>query len=279
MTTNLNHVSEELKCLVDTSIEAGNFLKRELHKTHSFETKRDGSWVSEMDVKSDKLIYNKLKDFFSLYSIISEESGGKIKPKSIWVDPLDGTTNYKIGFPYFCVSIGIVENNESTKGVIFNPMTNELFYAEKGKGAFLESDGKIKKLSVSDITSLEKGNIALERYHKGNLAKEVRELYKEIQASASYTRELGSCALDMCHVASGMFDAAVFSNNGHGYDVAAGCVILEEAGGEVTNFSKGNVFQGLTEPHDVLKGAICSNGKIHGQLESLINKNFPYYDK
>ncbi len=277
MAIQIEQASEELGFLINTAIQAGSLLKEKFYSRLSFEKKEDGSWVSEADRESDKLIRKGLENFFPEYSIISEESGGKIEPKSIWVDPLDATTNFKSGFPYFCVSIGVVKRNKATKGVVYNPVTNELFYAEKGRGAFLKSGSQTKKLSVSAVSSLQHSNIITEINQRGRFVGKIRDFYKKLQAKISRTRELGSLALDMCYVASGIFDAAIFGNNGHGYDVAAGCIILEEAGGKVTDFSGSNIFDGLKTMHDIIKGGICSNGKIHKEIEKFVDNNFEFY--
>jgi myo-inositol-1(or 4)-monophosphatase len=272
------NISKELVYLIGITKEVGSLLKKKFYQTLSFKKKKDGSWVSEADIYSDRLIRKKLMNFFPKHSIISEESGGNITDKTIWVDPLDGTTNYKLGFPFFCISIGIVENKKAIKGVIYNPTSEELFYAEKDKGAFLEFDNQLKRLSVSNTYNLNNSSLVFELNHRGGYIDEIRDLYKKLQAEVSYTRQTGCCALDICYVAAGIFDAAIFGNNGYGYDVAAGCIIIEEAGGKVSNFSGKNIFQEIKETNELIQGGICSNKNLYSRLKSFINNNFKYYN-
>lgn len=270
--------SRELSSLIRVAVEAGEFVKRELNNVHKFREKEDFSWVSEVDVNSDRLILERLKLVLPKYSIISEEGGGEIRNKNVWVDSLDGTTNYKHKLPYFCISIGVVENNIPFAGVVYNPMTGEIFYGERGKGSFVSrgSSEKGVRLHMSDTSSLDKAVVALERYSKGPFSDEAREIYKKIQKATPYTREMGSCALDMCYVASGIFDAALFVNNAHGYDVAAGIIILEEAGGKATNFSGENLLESVKKPDETFRGCVSSNLGIQPALNTFIRENSPY---
>ncbi len=218
--------------------------------------------VTEIDKKSEELIIEFVNKNFSGHSIIAEESGKSQKKSDyLWViDPLDGTTNFAHGLPLFSVSIGVCKNNETLYGVVYDVMHNKLFAAEKGKGAFCNGE----KLSVSTVKQLERSllvtgfpydlgrnfDIALNRFGK---------FLKKSQA----VRRLGSAAIDLCYVAEGIFEG-FWEEQLNPWDVAAGMLIVEEAGGSISDFN-GNKIDLYA------KEILATNGHIAEEMIKVIN--------
>jgi len=246
------------KTAIDIAYQAGNLLLEKLHSGFSVEHKGDIDLVTDADRASEKLVTSKLLEAFPSHSILAEEQGilGNQDSKYRWViDPIDGTTNFAHRFGYFAVSIALLKNDEPLLGVVFNPLADEMFVAEKGKGAFLNGQSirvsRTKTLNESllvsgfpyDIKTTEQDNLA-------NFAR----LTKLTQG----VRRTGSAALDLCHVACGRFDGYwEFSLNP--WDVAGGVVILTEAGGWISQIN-GDKF--TIDCGQVL----ATNGEIHSEL-------------
>lgn len=266
-----------LKFAIKTVREAGKLILKETKKPlHVWEKSKD-DLVTNADKKSEKFIIEKIKKNFPNHAILAEENsfahpGHKEKfynAEYIWIiDPLDGTTNFAHHLPLFAVSIGLFKRtNKNPKksgflegeviaGVVYAPVLDELFYAEKGKGAFLNG----KKIKVSNTKKLEKSflvtGIPPERKEK-NLPY-VIEMIKRSQA----LRRLGAATLDICYVACGRFDGH-WEFGLHAWDVAAAALILQEAGGKVTN-TKGGLL-------DLTAGDIlATNGNIHNEMKKYL---------
>ena len=217
--------------------------------------------VTEIDKKIESQIRKSLLKRFPKHKIIGEEFGsGEIKKNDlIWIlDPIDGTTNYIQGLPFCCVSIGLWDGKGPLVGVVYNPVLNYLFTAERGKGAFLNG----KKIRVSDNRQLNRsfGGFGWGRnIDKAavNFPKLVRLLHK--------IRTLGSATLEMCFCATGVFDFHIQSEINI-WDFAACALVVQEAGGKITQLDGKNV--GLKT-----RAIIASNGKIHGELISDFKKS------
>ena len=190
--------------------------------------------VTEFDVAAEKLILDQLRQAFPDHAFFSEEVGDDQGDSDYrWIiDPIDGTSNYARQIPFFCVSIGLTYKNEPVLGVVYQPITDELFTAEKGKGAFLNG----KKISVSNISDISKAFVTVDRgktqHEKERLVAVVAELNKHVRSM----RMPGSGALQTCYVACGRFDAGIFNGLSF-YDVAAAALIAQEAGAQITDFS------------------------------------------
>ncbi len=253
-----------LNVAIEAAKEAGKFLKINLGKVKNIQTKKEEiNLVTEIDKESEKKIVQFIKSKFPHHSILAEESGeAKSDLGYKWIiDPLDGTTNYTHSFPVFCVSIALEHKGEVILGVIYDPNFDELFWAEKGKGAFLNG----KKISVSKTDKLIKSMLATGfpynvRENPDNCIEHFVNFLMEAQA----IRRLGSAALDLAYVACGRLDG-FWEVNLNPWDVAAGKIIVEEAGGKITDFY-GNKFSIYT------KGVVASNGLIHEQMLEIIKR-------
>jgi len=242
---------------------AGGILMKHFNKTHRIEHKRNAGIVTEADKGAEAFL---LKNIFRKYpnsSIITEESGEFRRGSELcWVlDPLDGTTNYASGLPWFCVSIGLMEEGELKAGVIYNPISKELFEGEIGKGAKLNG----KRIRVSKEKRIGDSVIGTGFYYsKGETLRQEMEIFTRVNEYARGVRRPGSAALDLCFVAAGRYDG-FWEKRLSPWDVAAGFVIVQEAGGVISNY-KG-------KPTDIHEGeVIASNGGIHRKMVSIISQ-------
>jgi myo-inositol-1(or 4)-monophosphatase len=218
-----------------------------------YKSKNKLNLVTEVDQKCEKAILSLLRAAFPTHNVWGEESGrGSMVSEYTWlVDPLDGTTNYAHGYPFFCVSIALVKKNEPILGVIYDVLRDELFTAEKGKGAFLNG----KRLRVSSTRSLAESLLST------GFAYAVREThynldnFRRFVLTAQGVRRDGSAAMNLAYVAAGRFDG--FWERGiQAWDMAAGILMVREAGGKVTDISG--------KPFDLMaQNALASNGKTH----------------
>lgn len=241
--------------------ESGKIIEENSGKINKISFKKDKSSVTKIDLKSEKRIIQLIKNNFPSHNILREEGGGKIKDGYAWIiDPLDGTTNYAKTIPLFAVSIALAYKRKPILGVIFDPLRKELYYAEKGKGAFLNG----KRIKIGQQKELFKTVILFSQYRgKENYAKTYRILGK-INKTCGTFRFFGSAALSLCYIASGKADA--FLGIGlNAWDLAAGNLLIEESGGRVADF-KGRDWE--IEKKDV----VAANKKIHSKLLKIINK-------
>ncbi len=191
--------------------------------------------VTEYDVKVELLLKEKLSVAFAEHTLVGEETNEGIThpDKAIYIDPIDGTTNFVHGIPFCCISIGIWEGGEPVAGVVYNPVLEELFYAEKGKGATCNGE----RLQVSGATTLERSLIATGfPYTKIDQGEDFHWVMKSMEAVLPCTRDirrLGSAALDLCYLARGTFEG-YYEVNLKPWDVAAGILMVTEAGGVVS---------------------------------------------
>ncbi|HBO84501.1 MAG: inositol monophosphatase [Deltaproteobacteria bacterium GWC2_42_11] len=251
-----------METAVNVATEAGRLLKTNLGRLHSIEMKGAIDVVTEMDIRAEELIIKILRGVFPTFGILTEESGERAASSEYrWIiDPLDGTTNYAHGYPVFCVSIALEKNGETILGVVYNPMLAELFTAEKGRGACLNN----RKIQVSSTTKLNNSLLATGfpydiRTSSNNNINYFTNFAVRVQA----IRRAGSAALDSCYVACGRFDG-FWELKLKPWDVAAGGLIVKEAGGILSDF-KGNPFSIYS--HET----VASNGIIHKQMIEVLN--------
>ena len=212
--------------------QAGEILLSYYNKPLSHHEKISGGFVTEADVSSEKFLIEQLLTALPTASIWAEESG-KTGQKSdyCWViDPLDGTTNFAHGLPYFCISVALTCNNIPYVGAIYQPMTDEFFYAQTGVGAFL--NGKPISVSAAQFNqALVSIGLPYRKPEQESLITRAKQIMQE-----SYTiRHCGAIALDLAYVACGKMDG-VFLSQLAWWDIAAGTVLIEQAGGIVTDF-------------------------------------------
>lgn len=242
---------------------AGDFLRDERRNfdRSRVEEKSAHNYVSYVDKESERRLVEELSALLPGAGFIAEEGSGSLENEEYcWViDPLDGTTNYIHNLAPYCVSIALRNREELLLGVVYEVCRDECFYAWKGGKAWLDG----RPIHVSDVCELDKAFIALgfpydaERYRPVAL-----RLMERLYGYAGGTRLMGSAAAELCYVACGRFDARIEAFLGP-WDVAAGGLILQEAGGRLTDFSGGDTW---TDAQEVL----ASNGKLHERLGRMV---------
>jgi myo-inositol-1(or 4)-monophosphatase len=238
--------------------QAGELLANRLGDVRQIDYKGVANIVTDVDKASEAIILKIIRSEFPDDEILAEESGktaGKKTSRRWVVDPLDGTTNYAHAYPCFCVSIGLLENGKRILGVVFDPILNELFWAELGEGAWLND----KPIHVSHIDKLEASLLATGfRRNPPEDFNTTMEQFRRLTSLTHGVRRDGSAALDLCYVACGRFEG-FWERRLAAWDVGAGSLIVEEAGGTVSDLTNGEL--------DVDRGnVIASNGLIHKEL-------------
>ena len=218
----MNSISANLNIMIKASEKASKVLIRDFGELENLQVSKKGpkDFVTNSDIKAEKIIIEELKKARPNYSIISEENGiekNKDEFNSWIIDPIDGTINFLHGVPHFAISIALLSNNEIVCGLIFDPIKDELFYAEKNNGAFFNN----QRIRVSKKTDINECLFAVGK------ARNDTDLI---------CRRSGSAALDMAYVASGRFDG-YFQNNLNLWDIAAGILLVKEAGGMVNEIN------------------------------------------
>lgn len=222
--------------VIQIATEAAEIVRQGFGKNFSVEYKTNASnLVTEIDKKSEAAIIAYINKEFPAHAVLAEESGAhKTTSEYLWVvDPIDGTTNFAHGLPFFSVSIGVQKNNETICGVVYDVMNNSIYSCEKGGGAF--RDGI--KLQVSTNGDLEKS--CLVTGFPYNIAENPDfsiERFVAFLKTSRAVRRLGSASIDLCYVAAGIFDG-FWEVELHPWDVCAAKLLIEEAGGIVTNFT------------------------------------------
>ena len=248
----MNNV-DYLSTAVEIAKEAGETLRQFQEKGFQVEYKGDFDVVTAADRAAEEVVVTRLKARFPNHSIVAEEGSGVDRGSEyLWhVDPLDGTTNFAHGLPVFAVSIGLEKNGESVAGVVYNPIYNELFAAERGAGAYLNN----KRIQVSTVDELENGLYST-GFPPSSRSRSPNFFYfQQFGVMTHGTRRGGSAALDICSVASGRLEG--FWEIGlKSWDVSGGLVVLLEAGGRVSDIEGGPYLSG--GPH-----VVVSNGLVH----------------
>ena len=269
-----------LQCATDAAIGAGDVIEKFLGSLASSDISQKSSWkdlVTVADKKSEAHIIEKIKECFPEHLIICEESfPDEAQNKKIiqegqseyaWIiDPLDGTVNFSHSFPFFCVSIGILKNKKRKFAVVWDPIKKELFTAVKNKGAYL--NGVPIRVSETELlkNSLVSTGMSWMRSHdlKTSIPKVI-----ELNSLCHGIRRNGSTALDLCYVASGRLDC-FFDAGQKSWDLAAGSLIIEEAGGKISNPSNLNSQSkqdSQDDEFDIFSGAILAgNRSIHDEI-------------
>ena len=243
----MNSISPILNIMIKTAEKASKVLIRDFGELENLQVSKKGpkDFVTNSDKKVEKIILQELEKSKKNFSFLSEENG-KIEnqdKENIWIiDPIDGTNNFLHGVPHFSISIGLKSKDEIIAGVIFDPVKNELFYAEKNNGAYFNNQRiRVSKKNNLDECLFASNNVGI---NNKNLS----------------IRNLGSAALDMAYVGAGRFDG-YFQNDLHIWDIAAGVIIVKEAGGTVNNLN-------LSQIED-LKIRASSNAIYEKMLEKI----------
>jgi myo-inositol-1(or 4)-monophosphatase len=260
----LNNRSELLQFALNLSKEVGKIQLSHFGNISSVSTKSNNiDLLTIADTESENLIISKIKETYPTHSIISEERNNIINDSEYtWIiDPLDGTTNFTHNLPIFAVSIALKKIDEIVCGVVYNPAADKCFYAESGKGAFLndKSIHPSKSNSLSDCL-LATGFPYLhdEKYDLSF------SIFKDFYDRTRGIRRLGAAALDLCFVAMGRFDG-FYEFNLNSWDICAGSLIAYEAGCKVSD------WDGNSLPHDGSR-VLCTNGKIHSMMIDILSK-------
>ena len=257
-------MEENITRVARKAAQAGGAILMEYYgKVKAIEHKGDIDLVTEADQASERRIISMIKDAYPHHRILAEESGDSGDASSYtWiVDPLDGTTNYAHGYPCFCVSIAIEYEKEVIHGIIYDPVKKELFTADKGNGAYLNGT----PITVSSTQELNNSLLCTGFPYdvRENMESNIR-LFRSFLMHAQAVRRDGSAALDLCYTAAGRFDG-FWEQNLHPWDVAAGSLILSEAGGKLSRY-KG-------EPFSVyMPEIIASNGLLHKQMLAIVRR-------
>ncbi len=259
--------SPQINIITKACMKASRSLIRDYGEIENLQVslKGPGDFVSSADKRTEKIIIEELQKAHPDYGIITEESGviNKSNTKNRWIiDPIDGTTNFLNGIPQFAISVGYEEENEIKCGVIFDPIKNELFSAEKGNGAYLNNS----RIRVSNIKKLKDALLVTGGpRHSSKIKEKIFSEYVKISKSVLFPlRKFGSAALDMAYVACGRFDGC-WQRELNYWDIAAGIIILKEAGGFIDFFGQNN-------ESPLKKNIIASNSSIHDELKDLITK-------
>jgi len=252
-------MSEDLDVAIEAALRAGELLMSRYGRAR-IRYKADRSIVTAADVESERLIRSAIEGAFKDDAVLGEEMGlRRGSDGRTWViDPLDGSTNYSIGNPFFAVSIALLESDEPVLGVVNYPCQGELFCAESGSGARLNGKG----IKVSDIRALGRSTLTFCHGRDSASVKGISEAFRRMKGVTSRTRQMGAASLELCYVACGRVDAFLMIGV-NAWDVAAGSLIVEEAGGRITDLTGGRFTTRST-------ALLASNGRIHNRLVKLL---------
>lgn len=249
--------------------EAGKILLKKFGKSKIAVDKGSSDFATDADLASEKLIIKEIKKHYPDHGVIAEESINlkpvtcNLKPEYTWIiDPLDGTKNFHFGLPYWCVSIALQHKNKSVVGVVHAPVTGDIFSAQKGKGAKLNN----KKIETSKTSKLSESIVVVEiprRHTSGkNFKKDIASFTKALN-QVRRVRAFAAAAYDLCLVASGAVDGYLdFSRNTKIWDIAAGELLVREAGGKISD---------ITLPSAKINevSVLASNKKLHNPFKKL----------
>ena len=252
-----------LNFAIQTAREAGNLLVQRLGSA-KVTTKGDINLVTEADIAAENLIIERIRSYHPQHGILAEESGeavlvGGKRSESKWIiDPLDGTTNYAHSYPCFCVSIALEHEGRLEVGVVYDPMRDEMFAAERGRGATLND----RRIRVSSIEELSGAMLCTGFPYNVRERPDFARDFTNFTMIAQAVRRDGSAALDLAYVACGRFEG--FWEDGLSpWDIAAGALLIQEARGKVTNFND--------EPLDIYnEQVLASNGLIHDAMMDVL---------
>ncbi|MFI5333537.1 MAG: inositol monophosphatase family protein [Chlamydiales bacterium] len=251
---------------IQAALRAGELLKKGFYSSYEiFSKPGKQNLVTEFDKSAEKCIISCIREHFPDHNFLAEESGMDRSSASpiMWIiDPLDGTVNFAHQIPLFSVSIAACEGQKVLCGVVYQPMTGELFVAEKGKGAYLNGT----RLKVSSSIDMEMGIFATGfPYNVDENPQYCIDVFAEMTRMGLPIRRLGSAAIDLAYVAAGRFDA-YWEVILQPWDMAAGILLVEEAGGKVTDYQD--------KRHDILQhgSMLASNGLVHEQLRKILIK-------
>lgn len=243
--------------------ETGIWMKTQRVNAEEIEIKTTNNLVSFVDKESERRLVEGLRTLFPEAGFIAEEGTGEKADEWNWViDPLDGTTNFLHDVPIWCISVALCHKNKAVIGIIYDPNKNEMFVASRGNGSFLNG----KRIQTSTRSNL-MDSLLVTGFPYDDFGREEQyiELFRSLMKKTRGIRRLGSAALDLAWVACGRFEA-FYEYGLNPWDVAAGVILVEEAGGDVSGFYDGDpIFE---------EDIIASNGLIHHELKQLTQAFF-----
>lgn len=262
------------RTLLQAFQSAGTLIRRSIARKKTITKKSEIDLVTEMDCAAEKRIIKIIQRAFPDHSFLCEESGATRRDGQAgqsehrWIiDPIDGTTNFAHSLPICSVSIAYEEDGIVRMGGVYDPIREELFYAEKGRGAFLNG----KKIRVSKTKKLNDALLATGfPYDRRNDPDKYLRIFREFLMQAQEIRRLGSAALDLCYVACGRFDG-YWEAHLNPWDKAAGMLILKEAGGKHSDYAGKPLT--LTEPT-----IVATNGLLHGSILTVLKTSIALQD-
>ena len=248
---------KEFDIACEAARAAGTLLKESFGKAHRIEKKGEIDLVTEADLAAETTILEILGSHFPEDNILSEEAGDQdLASSRTWiVDPLDGTTNFAHGFPFFAVSIALETAGEIVLGVVYSPIMEEFFHARLGKGAYLNE----KPIHVSSASELRESLVATGfPYDIRKRPTRIFDRFQRMVRGSQGIRRAGAAAIDLCYVAAGRLDG-YWEENLKPWDTAAGLLMVKEAGGTLTNF-EGEPF------NPYMQSVVAGNPSIHGEI-------------
>jgi len=255
-----------LNVMVQAATKAGRGLARDFGEVQNLQVSRKGpaDFVSNADLSAEKIIYDELKLARPDYGFLMEESGSRpgVDPQHRWiVDPLDGTTNFLHGIPFFAVSIALERDGQIVAGVVYNPALDELYAAERGTGAFL-NDRRMRVAARAEMKNCVIGT-GIPFMGHGDHIRHMREQHA-IMGKVAGIRRFGAAALDLASVAAGRLDG-FWEHDLNPWDIAAGIILIREAGGLVSDLDDRQL---MFDTNNIVAG----NGRIHKDLLTIISK-------
>lgn len=264
------NLSERTKLAIELAKLAGKEIKR-IRDEEDIQTKGKGlnDVVTIADIESEKIIVNKIKEIFPNDTIIAEEKGEYQTGGSEYswaIDPLDGTMNYSRKMPYYCVSIGFMKDNKPEGGAVYIPEIDELYYCEKGKGAYCNE----RKLEVSRVDEISKSLTTIgfnNRYPEERVS--FNQVHDKCMNQMLNVEKLFSTVISLCYVAAGKIESH-FELYCFLWDICVGSLLVEEAGGKCSSLNNENVDYTKIDKQVI----ISTNGNIHDEFERIINESF-----
>jgi len=254
-----------VEILKSIALKGGEIVKEGFTASKDISHKGVVDLVTQYDVQTEQFLMSELKKHFADYTLIGEESHNESivsSDKAIYIDPIDGTTNFIHGLPHLAISMGIWENSIPVAGVVYNPILNEMFWAQKDQGAYCNGG----KLSVSSQNTLQQALIGTgfpyAKVEKGIEYDWAIKCMANLLPNIQDIRRYGAAALDLCYLAQGKLDA-FYEIDLKPWDVAAGILILQEAGGRVSDSSNKPYHLGS-------KSIVASNGSVHDELTKYL---------
>jgi myo-inositol-1(or 4)-monophosphatase len=262
-------VRDRAQLAVQLARDAGALIRDSFGISRTVELKSAVDLVTDVDRRSEALVLDGIRRAFPADAIVAEEDSADLgghrpsaPPGLSWcIDPLDGTTNFVHGLPHFAVSIAVLDDGRPVAAAVYDPCKDELFRAERNGGAFLGE----RRLAVSSVPALDEALLVTGfPYDRREHADIYLRYFRDFMCSARDLRRYGSASLDLCYVAAGRFDG-FFEWKLHPWDTAAGWLVVEEAGGRVTDFGGGSYDAWLPR-------ILATNGTIHDEALALLSR-------